>query len=147
MSTALAGTPAAVAGPSTTYVGDISPPHTVPNGVTSGIRFNVILKKNDKGKRVPTLVRRFESRAVPMYCEDGSIAYQVGFFAHPNLEVAIRKRKFSDKVNNEGDIFEIAGQIPKSGAATGTIRMFSAPFADVPACDSGVVSWTATAGG
>ena len=143
----LAALPALSRAASDAYTGDLTTPHTTPNGVTSGIRFNVILKKNDRGKRVPTFVRRFESRVVPMYCEDGSIAYQDGFFPHPTLEVPIRKRKFEDSVNNGGDRFEITGQIPKSGPASGTIRMFSAAFSDVPNCDSGVVSWTATTSG
>ena len=138
--------PSLASGASDSYSGYLQPQHTTPNWVTSVVPFNVVLKKNDKGKRVPKFVRRFQSRVVPMHCEDGTISYQVGFFPHPTLEVPIRRRKFDDTVNREGDVFEIAGQIPKSGPATGTIRMFSAAFGPYPNCDSGIVPWTAERG-
>ena len=99
---AFAAAPTAVAASSISYVGDISPPHTVPNGATSAIEFNVVLKKNDKGKRVPTFVRHFQSRFVPMYCEDGTISYQAGFFPHPTLEVPIKRAGAHGRTTSRG---------------------------------------------
>ena len=141
--------PQMAAGAGSTYVGDLVSPQVGPHGEPSAIQFKLALDKKKKGKLVPSAVRRFESRAVPLFCSDGSTTFYGGdgyggvkflehFFSAP-----VKKRTFSyssDIATTTADT-EVTGQIPRSGPATGTLRITTS------GCDSGVVSWTAAPAG
>jgi hypothetical protein len=138
------------------YHGELVPPQTG-HGTPSEIEFNVDFDKNKKGKRVPTYVKRFRSRAVTMYCVNGntwwhglgnaSVTGTLGWEDHPEEWVKVTKRKFHDasfgEYGPDSGFYEISGQIPKSGPATGTIRLTYPNEAQGGSCDSGVVNWIA----
>ena len=141
------------------YKGDLNPPQYGGNfGTPSEIEFNVSFDKNKKGKRVPTSVKRFRSRAVTLYCANGntwwhglgnaSVTGTLGWADHPNDWVRVKKRKFHDasvgEYGPESGFYEISGQIPKNGPATGTIRLTYPNEAQGGHCDSGVVNWIAS---
>lgn len=152
------GPQASMAG--TEYHGELVPPQSG-YGTPSEIEFDVSLGKNKKGKRVPTTVRRFRSRAVTLYCANGntwwhglgeaSVGGTLGWADHPNDWVSIKRRSFHDASDGEygpsSGFYEITGTIPKNGAATGTIRLTYPNSAQGGWCDSGVVSWTAAPAG
>jgi hypothetical protein len=152
------GPQAAMAG--SEYHGELVPPQTG-HGTPSEIEFNVSIGKNKKGKRVPTSVNRFQSRAVTLYCANGntwwhglgsaSVTGTLGWEDHPNEFVRVKKRKFHDATDGEygpsSGFYEISGQIPKNGPATGTIRLTYPNEAQGGYCDSGVVNWTASPAG
>lgn len=152
------GPQAAIAG--SEYHGELVPPQTG-HGTPSEIEFNVSVNKNKKGKRVPTSVNRFRSRAVTMYCANGntwwhglgnaSVTGTPGWEDHPTDSVRVKKRKFHDatvgEYGPESGFYEISGQIPKNGPATGTIRLTYPNEAQGGHCDSGVVNWIAYPGG
>jgi hypothetical protein len=145
---------AAMAG--SAYHGELVPPQ-VGHGTPSEIEFNVDADKNKKGKLVPDQVKRFRSRAVTMYCANGntwwhglgnaSVGGTLGWEDHPNGGIAVKKRKFHDATDGEygpsSGFYEISGQIPKKGPATGTIRLTYPNEAQGGYCDSGVVNWIA----
>ena len=140
------------------YRGDLDPPH-VGYGTPSAIEFSVSFDKNKKGKRVPTYVNRFRSRSVTMYCANGNTwwhgwdpaAGTTDWEEHPNTFVKVKKRKFHDATVGEygpqSGFYEISGQIPKNGPATGTIRLTYPNEAQGGYCDSGYVNWTASPSG
>jgi hypothetical protein len=133
------------------YEGDLTPSQE--GGVyrvPSAIEFNVQFERN-KGKLVPIAVRRFRSRSVTLYCPNGTAWWLglhgegVDFQDHPTRWVNVKKRKFHDASFDDYDFahFEISGRLPRSGPATGTIRITAPNEAQGGTCDSGVVSWTA----
>jgi hypothetical protein len=145
------------------YHGDLVPPQLYPGfgGTPSEIEFSVSFNKIKKGKRVPTAVNRFRSRAVTMHCANGntwwhglgsaSVGGTLGWADHPNESVGVKKRRFHDATDGEygpsSGFYEITGTIPKNGPATGTIRLTYPNEAQGGWCDSGVVAWTASSTG
>jgi hypothetical protein len=148
------GPQAAMAGSG--YHGELVPPQ-VGHGTPSEIEFNVDVDKNKKGRLVPTEVKRFRSRAVTMNCANGNtwwhglgnamVTGTLGWEDHPTEWVRVKKRKFHDATDGEygpeSGFYEISGQIPKKGPATGTIRLTYPNEAQGGYCDSGVVNWIA----
>jgi hypothetical protein len=142
------------------YHGELVPPQEG-YGTPSEIEFNADFDKNKKGKLVPKSVKRFRSRAVTLYCANGetwwhglgsaSVGGTLGWAEHPNDWVTVKKRTFHDATDGEygpsSGFYEITGTIPKNGPATGTIRLTYPNEAQGGYCDSGVVAWTASAGG
>jgi hypothetical protein len=145
--------PQAANAASTQYHGDLVPPQQGGYyGVPSEIQFGVTFDKNKKGKRVAAFVKRFSSRSVGLWCPNGNQWWMgahgegVSMQDHPETVVKVKKGKFHNASFDDYNFghYEISGQIPKSGPATGTIRITAPNEAQGGTCDSGVVSWTAS---
>jgi hypothetical protein len=150
---AMAIGPQAAMAAAASYQGDLVPPQQGGYyGVQSAIEFKVRVVKKKNGKLVPTAVKNFRSRSVTMYCPNGNTWWLglhgsgVDFEDHPKDEVRIKKRKFHDASYDDygSGFYEISGRVPRSGPATGTIRITYPNEAQGGTCDSGVVNWAAT---
>jgi hypothetical protein len=111
------------------------------------VELDVISKKNAKGKRRPVTVRKFEVNHFTTICSDGK-PQAIGTITVKDIPV--KRRTFaatSFAGNQRNETYEITGQIPRTGPATGTFRWVwhEQPGTLSPAlpCDSGVLSWSA----
>lgn len=123
-------------------------------GVTppASIEFTVRFEKDGK-KLKPKSVFPLTERNIYMTCSDGSYVYSTDgasdteFHVGFSFELFVKKGKFSE--NDPSSEIEVSGKIERNGTASGTIRMagrVTPPGYPSLDCDTGVLTWTATAG-
>jgi hypothetical protein len=111
------------------------------------VELDVISKKNAKGKLRPVTVRKFKVNHFTTICSDGK-PQAIGSITVKDIPVKHRRFAATGFAGTEpDDTYEVSGQIPREGPATGTFRWVwhEQPGIVSPAlpCDSGVLSWSA----
>jgi hypothetical protein len=117
------------------------------------VKFRVVSKKNEKGKLRPVTVPEFTFGPEGTFCsENPEISSSTEGPVSFQADIPVKGRSFAASetlqgVNNDGSVFavwkfEVSGQVPRTGPATGTARV------DVwrrqPGwCSSGVMTWSA----
>jgi len=163
----LLATPAAAPAKNVQYSGPIdqqsNPYHDDPR-----IEFTVHFAKNDKGKLVPKSVPKLTAWNIWYHCTiippgsgNTSGNWYPGATSETSSQVVfggglgVKKHGHvygfgPSSYEDYGEGMEVSGVIPKSGSASGTVRIFytSQPGdeVDVGNCDSGPLNWTASTG-
>jgi hypothetical protein len=122
-------------------------------GPAPELDFTVGMGKRN-GRLVPRFLRAFRTRGLGMKCPSGHFMYATdggqNGFAHYAGDIAVAKNRTLSGHIPEDDIsgaaWWVTGKIPKSGPASGTVRMSIHVPEEGGLCDSGVVSWTAAKG-
>jgi hypothetical protein len=149
-----------------TYGGPISQPPASSDFAPAAVQFKVHVKKTRRGPR--TTIFPFKTRNVWYACSDGTSGYPgarselTSEVDYEGGDIRIRKNNrfsasFIDKEEGEGIGVAVSGRVPKTGPASGTVRIFAHwnatfdlngdPKGGPKDCDSGVLNWTASRGG
>jgi hypothetical protein len=128
------------------------------------VRLEIAFHKVHHRRGAPWYAAHFESRAIPIYCPNGTItsAGTANDLAVPsfdalsgdNQKTDLRKGRFAftDSDEWESAQVQLTGHVGRKGNATGTVRITTAEIVvdsrghgnpDGNTCDSGTVSWTA----